>query len=305
MNAFRLRWKTRPAGLIDGSALTPQLRAKNPNPTRKRGENPPGAEEFLADASGYDQIRECLIPCGRREYRVADLFEIEQLPEQPAPFLQVEGADNFIRLGAGWSAGTLQIDGPAGALAGMKQSGGKIIVNGSVGARAGAGMSGGRLIVQGDAGDLLGGPLPGDPIGITGGAIVMHGSAGDYVGLKQRRGLIAVSGSLGAYPAFRMLGGTLVAGGRMSGPGFGMEGGTIVALSPISHVWPTFRRGAVSQPVFLRLLWRRLAELGFSLPHQIDDAAFLSQAGDFLYGGSGEVWQNLGGNQFDGENWME
>ncbi len=270
MNSYQLRWMSQPVGLIVGDGLRPDI---------------------LGTLSKNDIARQPIV-CGRRTYNLGDLFQV--LPLEPTPTettLRIEGSPNFVRLGGRMKSGILEIVGHGGAMVAAGMTGGRIHVKGSVGRRAGAGMRGGQLYVSENADLLLGGPLPGGITGMTGGAIVVLGNAGDYPALKQRRGLIAVAGNVGQHPAHGMLGGTLVLAQEDPPPvGLGMEGGTIVLLSDTRNQWSSFRSNAVTSPVFLRLLWRRLKELSFPWPDDLDSSPFLSLFGDSRHNARGEIF---------------
>jgi formylmethanofuran dehydrogenase subunit C len=267
VTAYRLQWKTQPLGPIDGSALRPDvLCAKSP-----------------------DQVAGQVIRCGRANFRLDEVFEITQCSEN-VERLSVMGHPHFIGLGAGLSSGELIVDGPAGHLLGQGMTGGQILVRGDAGERAGAAMRGGRIVLHGSAGSLAGGPAPGGEFGMTGGSLVIHGNAGAYLALRQRRGLVAVTGEIGAQPALRMAGGTLYAPlADNHDLGLGMSRGTIISFATGAPPL-TFADNGLTLPVFLRLLWRRLQELGLVLPKIEELGQFRRFSGDRRYGSHGELF---------------
>ncbi len=268
MNGYCLHWKKQPPGLIDATVLRP---------------------DRLAVLS-MDELAATKLRCGRRTYSLGEAFSIELLTNRLGPTLRIPGSDRYRALAAGMTTGTLEVDGHAGEGVGCGMKGGTIQVHGSAGNLPGMAMSGGQLIVEADVGDLAGGPRPGELRGMTGGELIVRGKAGAYTGTRQRGGLIAIGHAVGQYPAYKMLAGTLlVSQGELAAPGLGMGRGTVIALNAEPNPLPTFRRDGFVQPVVLRLLWRRLAQLAFPLPEGLDDANFLSFSGDMLSAHRGEL----------------
>ncbi len=279
MSGWRLSWKEThrphgPPGLIDGSALRPDM---------------------LASLS-LDSLREVKVPAGRRERLLTEVYDVEPLAGDGGPArLVVDGSPRLVRLGADMEGGVLDVTGDGGEWLGAEMRSGTIHVHGSAGKLAGAGMQGGILRIDGDAGDLLGGPLPGQTAGMRGGEIVVLGNAGAEAGLSMRRGLIAAAGSAGELPGHHLLAGTiLVSRGELVLPGIEMRRGTIIGLESRGRPGEGFVRNGPVRQDWLRLLWRRLEELGF--PIRGKAAEMLSGAlpmeswsGDRLSIGRGEV----------------
>ena len=278
MSGWSLRWKEKgvigPRALIDGSRLRPDTLSKL----------------TLAEVAGVE------LEIGKRSVPLGDLFDIAPLLESgPSPRLSVDGSPRFIALGASMEEGILEVKDQAGDLLGAGMRGGAIRVAGDAGRLAGAGMTGGLIRIAGSAGPWVGGPLPGATTGMRGGEIIVLGNAGDEPSWLQRQGLIAIGGSAGGFPGRDMLAGTLlVACGDLDQPGIGMGRGTILGLESRSRPPLGFRRDG---PVFhgwLRLLLRRLEEVGFSPPNDrrglfTGERPLDSWSGDRLSAGRGEI----------------
>jgi len=121
----------------------------------------------------------------------------------------------------------------------------------------------------------------------------VSGGAGTLVGQRMRRGLIAVSQSVGEGAGAGMIAGTLVlAGGAEECPGIGMKRGTILmgtGEQPF-RPWPTFAPVANPRPAFLQLLLNDLHRRGFPIPADWSDGRFRCYRGDLLEGGLGELF---------------
>jgi formylmethanofuran dehydrogenase subunit C len=128
---------------------------------------------------------------------------------------------------------------------------------------------------------------------MTGGTILVEGSAGIEIGMRMRRGIIAVKGPVRDFAGLQMKGGTLfLLGGAEIRTGAWMIRGTIVSLKPIALL-PTFSVACSYRPVFLQLYARRLRELGFSFPDPASAGGYRRYTGDAAVPGKGEilVWQ--------------
>jgi formylmethanofuran dehydrogenase subunit C len=124
---------------------------------------------------------------------------------------------------------------------------------------------------------------------MTGGAILVEGSAGLEVGMRMRRGIIAVGGQVRDFAGLEMKGGTIVLGaGAELRTGAWMSRGTIVSLAPI-RLLPTFSYSSTYNPTFLRLYARHLAGLGFALPFEEREGAYRRYTGDASVPGKGEI----------------
>ena len=194
-------------------------------------------------------------------------------------------------LGAGMTAGRLEVQGDVGHRLGVGMTGGVIEAWGSVGSAAGAELAGGLLRVRGDAGADLGAALPGSRVGMRGGVILVDGSAGDGVGTALRRGIIAVAGSVGCGAGRGLVAGSIVVGGT-TGPGLGagMRRGTIGLLGDQRDPGPAFEPSGSLRPPVATILLRQLAEWGFVLPAAAFAPRFRRYNGDRSVGGHGEIW---------------
>jgi formylmethanofuran dehydrogenase subunit C len=230
---------------------------------------------------------------GNRRGQLADYFAVSGNGDEE---VRVEGDLRRVKfLGAGMTAGRLNIAGAAGMHTGADMRGGELVVEGDVGDFAGTGMRGGRLVVRGSAGHQLGGAQPGERAGMRGGEILVDGDAGDQVGAGLRRGLIAVAGRVGDAAGLRMLAGTIVAlGGLGATAGAAMRRGTIVAMSPVTLL-PTFAYACSYRPPFLRLYLRHLRELGLPVSDEQVEGRYARWSGDGLELQRGEILIYEGG----------
>ncbi|MEM7263358.1 MAG: formylmethanofuran dehydrogenase subunit C [Planctomycetota bacterium] len=256
MNSLRLEWKNEaPPGWIHAGCLLPETLCPVP----------------LSD------IARRRISCGRTRYELGDLFQIIEIGSSARPYLTVEGHRRFVSLGGRMTEGVLEVEGSAGSLLGVGMSGGEISVSGDAGTSTGAGMTGGLISVDGDVGDEAGGPAPGETRGMSGGEIVVRGDAGAGAGFALRRGLVAIAGKAGPGCANSLLAGTIVIGrGSLSESARGVQRGTIVLLDPSAEVPEGFGADSESNPVFWRVLHRRLEELDFPIERPSLDAQFRS-----------------------------
>jgi formylmethanofuran dehydrogenase subunit C len=86
-------------------------------------------------------------------------------------------------------------------------------------------------------------------------------------------------------------GSILVLGSAGARPGAGMRRGTIALLgTEPARLLPTFRAAGCFRPLFLRLLVRELAQLGFPVDHDRLAPELLLSHGDLVGLGKGEVW---------------
>jgi formylmethanofuran dehydrogenase subunit C len=192
-------------------------------------------------------------------------------------------------LGAGMTGGRLTVAGIAGPHVGAGMCDGELVVDGDAGDWAGAEMRGGRLVVHGSAGRRLGGAYAGSRAGMRGGEILVAGDAGEEAGAGLRRGLIAVAGSVGAAAGLNALAGTIVAFGPVGRhAGAGMRRASIVAMAG-AELLPTYARACTYRPPFLRMLHRRLRELGMPVTDDHTDGSYTRWSGDGVELGRGEI----------------
>jgi formylmethanofuran dehydrogenase subunit C len=125
---------------------------------------------------------------------------------------------------------------------------------------------------------------------MTDGTILIDGSAGLEVGMRMKRGVIAVGGRVRDFAGLQMKGGTIVlSGGAELRTGAWMMRGTIVSLAPIPLL-PTFAYAATYAPTFLRLLAKQLSRDGFALPYDEREGAYQRYNGDSSVPGKGELF---------------
>jgi formylmethanofuran dehydrogenase subunit C len=224
---------------------------------------------------------------GNRRATVGDLFAVSGDGEDD---VRIEGdLARVAGLGAGMASGRLTIDGRAGAHTGAEMTGGELVVSGDAGDWAGAEMASGRLVVHGTAGRRLGGAYAGSRAGMTGGEIVVHGDAGEEAGAGLRRGLIAVGGRAGDAAGLSALAGTVVVFGELGAKaGAGMRRASIVAMTEPALL-PTYAKAAPYRPLFLRLMLRRLRELGLPVSADHIEGRYTRWSGDALELNRGEI----------------
>ncbi|HUS39951.1 MAG: formylmethanofuran dehydrogenase subunit C [Pirellulales bacterium] len=250
---------------------------------------------------------EGLTPCAVREKSIGELerFEIFHGNRKAAlaDFFQVSGdaSDGRMELegdlsgvhwiGAGMTDGQIVIDGKAGRHLGSEMRGGMIDCRGDAGGWVGAEMFGGLIHVRGSAGHLVGAAYRGSAVGMRGGTILIDGNAGNEVGLTMRRGMVAVGGTCGDVAGFNMISGSIfVFGDAGIRPGAGMRRGTIGFFSDAPPpMLPSFRRGALAEPLFLRLAFLNLQRRGFQVDDGLLNETFQFYHGDFIEGGRGEI----------------
>jgi formylmethanofuran dehydrogenase subunit C len=240
----------------------------------------------LADM-GAATIERLELRQGNRSALVGELFSVDG---DMSDDLRIEGDLRRVSgLGAGMAGGRLTIAGRAGPHTGAGMTGGEIVVEGDAGDWAGAEMRGGRIVVRGAAGRRLGGAYAGSRAGMHGGEILVHGDAGDEAGAGLRRGVIAVAGRTGAAAGLAAAAGTIVALGPLGGyPGALMRRASIVAMTP-PDLLPTYAEATTYRPPFLRLLLRRLRDLGLPLGEAQIEGRYTRWSGDALELNRGEI----------------
>jgi formylmethanofuran dehydrogenase subunit C len=124
---------------------------------------------------------------------------------------------------------------------------------------------------------------------MKGGTVLVGGSAGIELGMRMRRGIIAVKGRVKDFAGLQMKGGTIVLmGGAEIRTGAWMVRGTIVSLTPL-RMLPTFACACAYNPTFLRLYSRSLRPLGFAFPCEPQAGAYQRYVGDTSVPGKGEI----------------
>jgi len=237
-----------------------------------------------------DEIRALPMFLGKRQCRVDDFFEVEG---EASDELVIRGDAGRIKwIGRGMTRGRLRVAGNAGMHLGAYMKGGTIEVTGNASDWVGGEMSGGLIRIGGNAGGQIGAAYRGSRTGMTDGTILVGGSAGLEVGMRMKRGTIAIKGLVKDFAGLEMKGGTVIVGGAELRTGAWMNRGTIISLTPIPLL-PTFTYACSYNPVFLRLYARELATHGFSLPYQASEGSYRLYTGDAAVSEKGEilVWE--------------
>ncbi len=244
-------------------------------------------------ALASDAVRALPVYLGKRQCRVDDFFTVEGTASDE---LEIRGDAGKVKwIGRGMTRGRITISGNAGMHLGAYMKGGTIEVSGNASDWLGAEMSGGLIRIHGNAGGQVGAAYRGSVSGMTDGTILIEGSAGLEVGMRMKRGIIAVGGLVRDFAGLQMKGGTIVLrGGAELRTGAWMFRGTIISLAPIPLL-PTFSYAAAYNPTFLRLYARHLHTLGFPIPHDDQAGAYQRYTGDASVPGKGEilVWKPL------------
>lgn len=240
--------------------------------------------------ASLDDVRRFGIFHGNRKTPLGEMFQVEGDTHDLQWHLHGD-LSGVHWIGAHMEAGSIHVNGSAGRHLGSEMRGGSITVNGDAGDWLGGQMRGGTIRVAGRAGQIVGGAYCGSSQGMTGGVIVIQGDAGDGVGRSMRRGWIAVGGHCGDMIGGNLQGGSLFVLGRCGmRPGAGMRRGTIgVFGTPKPELLPTFRLACRQRPIVLRLVARRLAELGLPIDGTVAGEVDIF-SGDLLEGGRGEIW---------------
>jgi len=237
------------------------------------------------------EIERIEIFSGNRKLPLAELFKVTGDPNDGRMDFEGDLAGvHFI--GYGMAEGEIWVHGNAGRHVGGEMTGGSIKVEGDAGDWVGGELHGGLIRVSGSAGHLIGAAYRGSKRGMTGGTILIGGDVGSEVGAAMRRGTLAVAGSCGDAAGFSMIAGTiLIFGGSGIRIGAGMKRGTIGLFGPESlKLLPTFRKAGFCRPLFLRLLFRELAHLGFPADPGLLETNLMLYHGDLIALGKGEVW---------------
>ena len=143
------------------------------------------------------EISRIALQTTRASVTVGDAFHLRM---GGAESLRIEGGcERLDQIGAGMTAGEIQVIGNAGAQAGRLMTGGRLIIHGSAGPWAASGMRNGLIEITGSAGDRLGGPLAGEVSGMRGGVVVVRRNAGVRAADRLRRGTIIIEGKQHSY----------------------------------------------------------------------------------------------------------
>lgn len=245
-------------------------------------------------ALSHEAIRALPVFLGKRQRRLDDFFTVEGAASDE---LAIHGDAARVKwIGRGMTRGRIAISGNAGMHLGAFMSGGVIEVSGNASDWVGGEMSGGLIRVGGNVGGQIGAAYRGSQSGMRDGTILVGGTAGLEVGMRMRRGIIAIRGRVRDFAGLQMKGGTIVLGsGAELRTGAWMVRGTIVSLQPLPLL-PTFSYAAAYVPGFLRLYARHLQSLGVTLPADERAGAYRRYTGDTSVPGKGEllVWTPRG-----------
>src|ERR1700730_5252146 len=252
--------------------ITLTLREQPPVPLEAESLSPDVTVDLTNDA-----IRALPIYLGKRQRRVDEFFTVEGAASDD---LEIRGDARKVKwIGRGMTRGRITIVGNAGMHLGAYMKGGAIDVSGNATDWLGAQMSGGLIRIRGNAGGQVGAAYRGSLSGMTDGTILIDGTAGLEVGMRMKRGIIAVGGLVRDFAGLQMKGGTIVMrSGAELRTGAWMVRGTIVSLTPIPLL-PTFTYASTYNPTFLRLYAKHLKTLGFSIPSEDGDGAYLRFTG--------------------------
>ncbi len=250
---------------------------------------------------------EGLVPNVVRELPLAEIerFEIfhgnEKLPLAELFKIAGDGSDGRMEfegnlagvhwIGAGMTAGVIDVAGDAGRHVGSEMRGGEIHVHGNASDWVGGEMHGGLIHVRGRAGHLIGAAYRGSKRGMTGGTILIGGEVGNEIGHTMRRGTLVVGGGCGDFVGVNIIAGTVLVLGECGiRPAAGMRRGTVGLLGPDPpQMLSTFRRGGRFQPLVLQLILRELVKLNFAVPQELFTASYQLYHGDLVALGRGEV----------------
>jgi formylmethanofuran dehydrogenase subunit C len=267
--------------------ITLTLREQPPVPLEAEALSP----DVMATLAN-DAIRALPVHLGKRLRCVADFFSVDG---EASEELEIRGDAAKVKwIGRGMTRGRIVIVGNAGMHLGAYMKGGAIDVSGDASDWIGAEMSGGFIRIQGNAGGQIGAAYRGSASGMTDGTILVGGTAGLEVGMRMKRGIIAVRGRVRDFAGLQMKGGTIVLGaGAELRTGAWMIRGTIVSILPIPLL-PTFTYAATCNPTFLRLYARHLTPLGFTIPCEDEKGAYKRYTGDTSVPGKGEIliWES-------------
>jgi formylmethanofuran dehydrogenase subunit C len=236
----------------------------------------------------HDEVGGLEILRGSRTEHLGNLFEISGTADADGIHWTGDLA-NVHSIAATMTDGRVTIRGTAGRHVAAQMSGGTVTVEGDVGDHVAAELAGGIVRVHGNAADWAGGGYDSERYGMRGGTLIIDGSTGHHTGRRMRRGLIFVGKSCGSCLGENMLAGTIVVGGQVGAdPGIGMRRGSLLfyqqAQLPLS-----FAAACTVKPIAVRLLVRRLAELGLQ-PLPLGDRPLQLFNGDLVAGGRGEVF---------------
>lgn len=232
------------------------------------------------------EIEAMPVALGNETLRLGDFFKVEG---ERSDEIVLEGCTGRVKwIGSGMTRGRIVIRGDVGMHAGSYMRGGEILVEGNADDFLGVEMEGGLIRVNGSAGHRAGAAYRGSKYGMQGGTILVDGNVGHEVGAYMRRGLIVIKGNAEDFLGAMMATGTICLFGQAGiRTGGGMQKGTIVCMRPVDLL-PTFAYDCTYAPVFLRILFKELKQLGVECPAQADGLV-RRYHGDLADVGKGEI----------------
>ena len=225
---------------------------------------------------------------GRRRANLGDFFDVHG--ERSTSVRIVGDVRRLAGIGGGMTAGSLTVDGSAGARVGAGLIGGTIDVHGAVADDAGVAMRGGSLHVRGNAGHRIGAASPGASRGMTGGEIIVEGSVGTDAGARMRRGLLFVGGGAADRVARAVIAGTVIVVGRVGAePAFASKRGSLVACGGIDLPL-TYRYACDYQPPYVRVILTHIARrYGIAVSPAFIEGRYRRYCGDAGTVAKGEI----------------
>ncbi|MDE2058144.1 MAG: formylmethanofuran dehydrogenase subunit C [candidate division NC10 bacterium] len=210
------------------------------------------------------EIEAMPVALGNESHRLGDFFKVEG---ERSDEIIIEGCAGRVKwIGSGMTRGRVVVRGDAGMHAGSYMRGGEILIEGNADDFLGVEMQGGLIRVTGNARHRVGAAYRGSKYGMQGGIIIVGGNVGHEVGAYMRRGLIVIKGNAEDFLGAMMTNGTICLFGQAGiRTGGGMQKGTIVCLRPVDLL-PTFAYDCTYAPVFLRMLFKGLTQLGVEPP---------------------------------------
>lgn len=231
------------------------------------------------------EIEAMPVTLGNETHRLADFFKVEG---ERSDEIVIEGGAGRVKwIGSGMTRGRVTVRGNVGMHAGSYMRGGELIVEGNADDFLGVEMQGGLIRVGGNAGHRAAAAYRGSKYGMQGGMLIVGGNVGHEAGAYMRRGLIVIKGNAADFLGTMMTNGTICLFGEAGlRAGGGMQKGTIVCLQPI-ELLPTFAYDCSYAPVFLRMLFKGLKQLGVEPPVPVNNVR--RYHGDLADVGKGEI----------------
>src|SRR5487761_1140687 len=138
----------------------------------------------------HQEIRALPVWLGKRQCRLEEFFEVDG---ERSDELEILGNAAGVKwIGRGMTRGRITLAGNAGMHLGAYMKGGEIDCGGNASDWVGGEMTGGLIRIRGNAGGQVGAAYRGSLAGMKGGAVLIEGSAGMEIGMRMRRGIIAV-----------------------------------------------------------------------------------------------------------------